>query len=148
MWPRCDPTTFHVNHHPPTSSSPSTRRLWTAIETTTKRPLVGQTLNNLSAFAPRYDLTWLHHPHRPTTSPPMMILWILTTPLTSIANGSLQNKIFPLQKEIFNMLKDAFENWHRKNSMPSVPSSDIPHLWDDCWPQHCNQLHNHVNYPS
>jgi hypothetical protein len=69
-------------------------------------------------------------------------------PLTSIANGSLQNKIFPLQKEIFNMLKEAFENWHRKNSMPSVPSSDIPHLWDDCWPQHCNQLHNHVNYPS
>ena len=35
-------------------------------------------------------------------------------PLTSIANGSLQNKIFPPNKELFKSLQKAFDIWHQK----------------------------------
>jgi hypothetical protein len=38
-------------------------------------------------------------------------------PLTSIATGSLQNKIFPPLKEIFKLLTTAFDIWHRKSAL-------------------------------
>ena len=41
-------------------------------------------------------------------------------PLTSIADGSLQNKIFPPRKEILKLLRVAFDAWHRKNAMPLI----------------------------
>ena len=42
---------------------------------------------------------------------------------------------FPPRKEIFKLLTTAFDTWHRKNAMPSVPYRNIVRLWDECWPQ-------------
>ena len=50
-------------------------------------------------------------------------------PLTSIATGSLQNKIFPPRKEIFKLLTTAFDIWHRKNALLSVPHSNVARLY-------------------
>ena len=66
-----------------------------------------------------------------------------SAPLTSIANGSLQNKIFPPKKEIFKSLQKAFD---RNNSVPSIPLRHITDLWQTPWPLHHQHLHQHITH--
>ena len=47
-------------------------------------------------------------------------------PSTSIATGSLQNKIFPPSKEIYTSLRSALRSWTTRNSLPSLPKT---HWW-------------------
>ena len=65
-------------------------------------------------------------------------------PLTSIATGSLQNKIFPPQKEIFKSLQDAIPTWSKKNSLPSVSCRNIEDLWTSSRHNHNISLHDHI----
>ena len=46
-------------------------------------------------------------------------------PLTSIATGSLQNKIFPPSKEIYKVLLSALSTWTTRNSLPSLHRDEI-----------------------
>ena len=50
-------------------------------------------------------------------------LTLHSPPMTSIAAGSLQNKIFPPKKEIWKSLQKAFLDWHRKNRPSLSPDS-------------------------
>ena len=50
-------------------------------------------------------------------------------PHTSIATGSLQNKIFPPSKEIQTSLCLALRTWTTRNSLPSLQKSHIDELW-------------------
>ena len=69
-----------------------------------------------------------------------------SAPLTSIATGSLQNKIFPPKTEIFKSLQKAFDTWHRKHSVPSLPLRHITALWRNEWSLHNHHLHKHVTH--
>ena len=67
-----------------------------------------------------------------------------SAPLTSIANGSLQNKICPPRKEIFKSLqKKAFDTWHRKKLVPSIPLQHITALWQSSWSLHTHPRGHH-----
>ena len=50
-------------------------------------------------------------------------------PLTSIATGSLQNKIFPPSKEIYKSLRSALTTWTTRNSLPSPQRAHLDDLW-------------------
>lgn len=67
-------------------------------------------------------------------------------PLTSIATGSLQNKIFPPKKEIFKLFLTAFRTWQRKNAMPSISKTNLQELWSTAWPQHTGQISSHITH--
>ena len=49
-------------------------------------------------------------------------------PSTSIATGSLQNKIFPPSKEIYTSLRSALQSWTTRNSLPSLPKTHLDEL--------------------
>ena len=66
--------------------------------------------------------------------------------LTSIATGSLQNKIFPPKKEIWKLLQKAFLDWHQKNAFPSIPTRHLEDFWTTSWAQHTHQLQNHITH--
>ena len=66
--------------------------------------------------------------------------------LTSIATGSLQNKIFPPKKEIWKSLQKALVEWHRKNAIPSLPTRRLEDLWKTSWAQHTHQLRDHITH--
>jgi hypothetical protein len=67
-------------------------------------------------------------------------------PLTSIATGSPQNKIFPPHKEIYKTLLEALTTWTRKNSLPSMLHSDIKDLWNRSRQVHNAFLHDHITH--
>ena len=66
--------------------------------------------------------------------------------LSAIANGSLQNKIFPSKKEIWTNLQTAFVQWHQRNGIPAIPTRHLEDLWTTSWSQHRQQLHNHISH--
>ena len=67
-------------------------------------------------------------------------------PLTSIVTGSLQNRIFPPQREIFKSLQDAIPTWSKKNSLPSVSCRNIEDLWTSSTHNHNISLHDHITH--
>ena len=73
-------------------------------------------------------------------------LTLPTPSLTSIATGSLQNKIFPSRKEIWKSLQKAFVQWHQRNGIPAIPTRFLEELWTTSWSQHSQQLHNHISH--
>ena len=73
-------------------------------------------------------------------------LTLPTPSLTSIATGSLQNKIFPSKKEIWKSLQKAFVQWHQRNAIPAIPTRVLEELWTTSWTQHSQQLHNHISH--
>ena len=82
-----------------------------------------------------------HHLHLDGDS-----LTLPTPSLSSIANGSLQNKIFPSKKEIWTNLQKAFVQWHQRNGIPAIPTRHLEDLWNTSWSQHRQQLHNHISH--
>ena len=67
-------------------------------------------------------------------------------PHTSIATGSLQNKIFPPSKEIQTSLRLALRTWTTRNSLPSLQKTHIDELWHRSIQSHYNTLHNHITH--
>ena len=67
-------------------------------------------------------------------------------PHTSIATGSLQNKIFPPSKEIQTSLRLALRTWTTRNSLPSLQKTHIDDLWHRSIQSHYNTLHNHITH--
>ena len=65
---------------------------------------------------------------------------------TSIATGSLQNKIFPPSKEIYNTLRSALTTWTTRNSLPSLPRVHLDDLWTSSIQSHHSSLHNHITH--
>ena len=139
-----------------TFQSPSTAVVFT------KNPSVMDSLCNHKEFATRWADGETPHCtcstfHKFLPSPPNSpndtqihldgdTLNLPTAPLTSIATGSLQNKIFPPKKNILKSLHKAFVTWHHKNSIPSVPLRYIEDLWPQSWPLHTQQLQHHISH--
>lgn len=67
-------------------------------------------------------------------------------PFTSIATGSLQNKIFPPKREIWKSLASAMDQWHRRNLLPSVPLRHLEQLWSTAWQAHKDELNQHITH--
>ena len=67
-------------------------------------------------------------------------------PHTSIATGSLQNKIFPPSKEIQTSLRLALRTWTTRNSLPSLQKSHIDELWHRSIQSHYHTLNNHITH--
>jgi len=67
-------------------------------------------------------------------------------PHTSIATGSLQNKIFPPSKEIQTSLRLALRSWATRNSLPSLPKTHLDELWHQSIHSHYRALHNHITH--
>ena len=67
-------------------------------------------------------------------------------PHTSIATGSLQNKIFPPSKEIQTSLRKALRTWTTRNSLPSLQKSHIDELWHRSIQSHYHTLNNHITH--
>ena len=67
-------------------------------------------------------------------------------PSTSIATGSLQNKIFPPSKEIYTSLRSALQSWTTRNSLPSLPKTHLDELWQRSIHSHYTALHNHITH--
>ena len=67
-------------------------------------------------------------------------------PHTSIATGSLQNKIFPPSKEIQTSLRLALRTWTTRNSLPSLQKTHIDELWHRSIQSHYHTLHNHITH--
>ena len=103
-------------------------------------------------FHPAFVPLFIHHPTPPLTSTSTHLhldgdsLTLHSPSLTSIATGSLQNKIFPPKKEIWKLLQKAFLNWHQRNALPSIPTRILEELWTASWTQHTQQLQNHITH--
>ena len=67
-------------------------------------------------------------------------------PFTSIATGSLQNKIFPPSKEIYNSLRSALTTWTTRNSLPSLPRVHLDDLWTRSIQSHHSSLQNYITH--
>ena len=67
-------------------------------------------------------------------------------PFTSIATGSLQNKIFPPSREIYTSLRSAVQTWTTKNSLPSLPKVHLDELWQRSIHSHHISLHHHITH--
>ena len=67
-------------------------------------------------------------------------------PLTSIATGPLQNKIFPPQKEIYKTLREAITTWTKESPLPSVMHFDLDELWNRSSRVHNASLHDHITH--
>ena len=50
---------------------------------------------------------------------------LFPTDLAVIAEGSLQNKAFPSNKDFGLMLLRGFKTWNKENGLPSMPKPDI-----------------------
>ena len=88
------------------------------------------------------------HPHQPDEH--LVIdgdsLHFADAPSTSIATGSLQNKIFPPSKEIHTSLRLALRSWTTRNSLPSLPKTHLDALWQQSIHSHYTALHNHITH--
>ena len=91
--------------------------------------------------------------HSPSTFPPDQHLVLdgdhlrfTEAPFTSIATGSLQNKIFPPSKEIYQSLRSALQTWTRRNSLPSLPKVHLDDLWQSSIHSHHSLLQNHITH--
>ena len=67
-------------------------------------------------------------------------------PFTSIATGSLQNKIFPPSKEIYKSLRSAMTTWTTRNSLPSLPKAHLDALWQRSLQSHTSSLNQHITH--
>ena len=67
-------------------------------------------------------------------------------PFTSIATGSLQNKIFPPSKEIYKSLRSAFTTWTTRNSLPSLPRAHLDDLWTRSLQSHRTSIQKHITH--
>ena len=67
-------------------------------------------------------------------------------PHTSIATGSLQNKIFPPSKEIQTSLRLALRTWTTRHSLPSLQKPHIDELWHRSIQSHYHTLNNHITH--
>jgi len=95
--------------------------------------------------------TLRQHSHRTSPEDQHLIvdgdtLHFTDKPLTSIATGSLQNKIFPPSKEIYKSLREALTMWTKKNSLPSLMNSDLEELWTKSIQAHHASLHDHITH--
>ena len=70
----------------------------------------------------------------------------MKAPHTSIAMGSLQNKIFPPSKEIQISLRLALRTWTTRNSLPSLQKTHLDELWHRSIHSHYHALHNHITH--
>ena len=88
------------------------------------------------------------HPHQPDQH--LVLdgdsLHFADAPSTSIATGSLQNKIFPPSKEIYTSLRLALRSWTTRNSLPSLPKTYLDVLWQRSIHSHYMALHNHITH--
>ena len=65
---------------------------------------------------------------------------------SSIASGSLSNKIFPPEKEIYTALLQGINSWTRHHGLPPLPRRHVLSLWDSVWPDHVTHLTNHITH--
>ena len=90
----------------------------------------------------------VRHPHHPDQH--LVLdgdsLHFADAPFTSIATGSLQNKIFPPSKEIYTSLRLALRSWTTRNSLPSLPKTHLDALWQRSIHSHYMALHNHITH--
>ena len=91
------------------------------------------------------------HSHQPHPADQHLVvdgdaLHFTETPLTSIATGSLQNKIFPPSKEIYKSLRTALTTWTTRNSLPSLRHSELEDLWTRPIQSHQTSLRNHITH--
>ena len=90
----------------------------------------------------------VRHPHHPDQH--LVLdgdsLHFADAPSTSIATGSLQNKIFPPSKEIYTSLRLALRSWTTRNSLPSLPKTHLDALWQRSIHSHYMALHNHITH--
>ena len=68
----------------------------------------------------------------------------LPADLQVIAEGSLQNKVFPSKREFTSMLRQGLKQWCKDNGFPSFPAEDVTTLLDRLWQQHRAGLSNHI----
>ena len=68
----------------------------------------------------------------------------LPADLQVIAEGSLQNKVFPSQRDFSATMRTGLKQWCKDNGLPSFPREDVNRLIDRLWEEHRNQLGNHI----
>ena len=65
-----------------------------------------------------------------------------------LAEGSLQNKVFPQQREFSYLLQRGIFQWCKFNGLPSIPKSMILDLSSTLWSSHTSHLTNHITRSS
>ena len=144
----------HTKHYNTTLQTPSTGIVFT------KFPSVMDSLCNHKEAATRWAdgetpqcACSVLRQHSPTSHQPDQHLVLdgdnlrfADAPFTSIATGSLQNKIFPPSHEIYKSLRLALQTWTRRNSLPSLPKVHLDELWHRSIQSHHSSLHNHVTH--
>ena len=68
----------------------------------------------------------------------------LPADLQVIAEGSLQNKVFPSKREFSSTLRQGLKQWCKDNGLPSFPQGDVASLLDRLWQQHREGLSHHI----
>ena len=144
----------HTKHYNTTLQTPSTGIVFT------KFPSVMDSLCNHKEAATRWAdgetpkcACSVLRQHSPTSHQPDQHLVLdgdnlrfADAPFTSIATGSLQNKIFPPSHEIYKSLRLALQTWTRRNSLPSLPKVHLDELWHRSIQSHHSSLHNHITH--
>ena len=64
----------------------------------------------------------------------------------SIASGSLSNKIFPPEKEVYTLLQQGINLWTKHHGLPALPRRYLMTLWEQAWTDHTNCLTNHITH--
>ena len=69
----------------------------------------------------------------------------LPSALQVIAEGSLQNKVFPSKRDFATSLLRGLKQWCRDNGLPSFPKQDVQALQDRLWKAHLQAFTDHIN---
>ena len=65
-----------------------------------------------------------------------------------LAEGSLQNKVFPAKREFLQSLQRGFQRWCKENGLPSIPRSQCADLGQILWSTHTSNITQHITRTS
>ena len=69
---------------------------------------------------------------------------LLPPDVAVLAEGSLQDKVFPQKQDFLRSLHRGILNWCRYNGLPSIPKNQVHDLGHDLWSTHTSHITNHT----
>ena len=76
-----------------------------------------------------------------------LLTHLLPADVAVLAEGSLQNKVFPQKREFLSLLQRGIRQWCKFNGLPSIPKPMVQDLASTLWSSHLSQLTNHITPP-
>ena len=77
-----------------------------------------------------------------------LLTGMLPSDVAVLAEGSLQNKVFPQKRDFIQSLQCGILNWCKYNGLPSIPKAQVHDLGQTLWSTHTTLITNHITRSS